>query len=225
MAETEGYASFLARWAERKRAARQGVPLTADPPRESAVGPAEAPPARDADGRIAAAESATHAVPDLAPSPLPDPVSAPMLTDADMPALDRLDGHSDYSGFLSRGVSTPLRRQALAQLFHSPHLNVTDSLDDFAEDYTRFEAMGDLVTADMRHQLELAAQGLTGQARQPVVQVWEEKGPPGQADHGAAAARQAGPSSAVQDHAPTEASVPDAAPEPHAGGLARAGQT
>ncbi len=77
-----------------------------------------------------------------------------------MPPLDSLDGFSDYSGFLSRGVTASLRRQALAQFFHSPHLNVTDGLDDFAEDYTRFEAMGDLVTADMRHQLDVAAQRL-----------------------------------------------------------------
>jgi hypothetical protein len=77
-----------------------------------------------------------------------------------MPPLDSLDGHSDYSRFLSRGVSPALRRQALAQLFRSPHLNLATGLDDFPEDYTRFEALGDLITADMRHQAEVAARRL-----------------------------------------------------------------
>ncbi len=81
-----------------------------------------------------------------------------------MPPLESLGASSDYSGFLSRGVSAALRRQALARLFHSPHLNVTDGLDDFDEDFTRFEALGDLITSDMRHQLEVAARRLAERA-------------------------------------------------------------
>jgi hypothetical protein len=85
-----------------------------------------------------------------------------------MPPLDSLDGFADYSAFLSPGVSADLRRRALAQLFHSPHLNVTDGLSEFAEDYTRFEPLGDLVTAEMRHRLDLAAQRLAEAAVAPV---------------------------------------------------------
>lgn len=78
-------------------------------------------------------------------------------TDADMPPLASLTPESDYRGFLSPKVSETLRRAALRRLFHSPEFNVLDGLDDYAEDYTSFTALGDLVTADMRHQLEQAA--------------------------------------------------------------------
>ncbi len=77
-----------------------------------------------------------------------------LLTDSDMPPLESLGPDSDYSGFLSRGVSEALRKKALARLFRSPAYNVVDGLDDYAEDFTKFAPLGDLVTADMRHQLE-----------------------------------------------------------------------
>ncbi len=79
----------------------------------------------------------------------------PLKTDADMPPLDALNEHSDYSGFLSPGVSEELRRLALRKLFHLPRFNVRDELDDCAEDYTGFTPLGDIVTADMRHRMEL----------------------------------------------------------------------
>ena len=79
------------------------------------------------------------------------------LTDADMPALESLDESSDYSIFLSAKVSEPLRRDALRKLFHSSTFNVIDELDDYAEDFTRFQTLGDIVTAEMRHRLEVEA--------------------------------------------------------------------
>ena len=82
----------------------------------------------------------------------------PHLTDADMPAIESLTEDSDYSGFLSPKVSEALRKQALQKLFHSPGFNVRDGLDDYDGVYTEFEKLGDIVTADMRHQLEMEAQ-------------------------------------------------------------------
>jgi len=82
----------------------------------------------------------------------------PHLTDADMPAIESLTEDSDYSGFLSPKVSEALRKQALRKLFHSPGFNVRDGLDDYDGVYTEFEKLGDIVTADMRHQLDMEAQ-------------------------------------------------------------------
>lgn len=78
-------------------------------------------------------------------------------TDADMPPLESLDSDSDYTGFFSPRVSDTLRRAALRKLFHGAEFNVIDPLDDYAEDFTTFTALGDIVTADMRHLLEVAA--------------------------------------------------------------------
>jgi len=125
---------FLARWSRRKTLAR----------RESdASGPAPAP----------AWTSGETAMPEAADADV-DAEPERLLTDSDMPPLESLGPDSDYSGFLSRGVSEALRKKALARLFRSPAYNVVDGLDDYAEDFTKFAPLGGLVTADMRHQLE-----------------------------------------------------------------------
>lgn len=126
---------FLSRWSERKLQTRRGA----------------LPP-----------EAASEPLPEVEAEDLrvTKEASEPVLTDADMPPLESLDAHSDYSGFLSRGVSEALRRKALSKLFRSAHLNVTDGLDDYAEDFTKFAPLGDVVTADMRHRIEQAAKRL-----------------------------------------------------------------
>jgi hypothetical protein len=110
---------------------------------------------------------------------------APALTDADMPPLESLTIDSDYSGFLSTEVSEPLRRAALRKLFHSAELNVIDGLDDYAEDFTTFTALGDLVTAEMRHRIEIEAKRQAEAAQRALLdaeaQPADEQGPPGHA--------------------------------------------
>jgi len=93
----------------------------------------------------------------------------PEPTDADMPPLESLTVDSDYSGFMSAKVSEALRRAALRKLFHSTELNVIDELDDYAEDFTTFTALGDLVTADMRHRLEVEARKQAEALKQAVL--------------------------------------------------------
>lgn len=73
-----------------------------------------------------------------------------ILTDEDMPAIDTLNADSDYSGFLNKGVSPELRQKALQHLFRLPKFNIRDGLNDYDEDYTYFEPLGDTVTSDMR---------------------------------------------------------------------------
>ncbi|MEE4375970.1 MAG: DUF3306 domain-containing protein [Candidatus Competibacteraceae bacterium] len=89
---------------------------------------------------------------------------APALTDADMPPLESLNEQSDYSGFFSPKVSTELKRLALRKLFHSASFNVTDGLDDYAEDFTQFAALGDIITQDMRHMMDVIKQREAKQA-------------------------------------------------------------
>jgi hypothetical protein len=79
----------------------------------------------------------------------------PVLTDADMPDIESLDEDSDFSGFMSTGVSDELRNLALRKLFKAPVFNIRDGLDEYDEDYTSFEKLGDIVTCDMKHQIEM----------------------------------------------------------------------
>ena len=90
--------------------------------------------------------------------PVPAAVEEKALTDEDMPPLDTLDEDSDYSGFLSPGVSEALRRRALRKLFSSAVFNIPDGLDDYDDDFTSFAALGDIVTSDMKHQAEVEAE-------------------------------------------------------------------
>jgi hypothetical protein len=72
------------------------------------------------------------------------------VSDEDVPPLDSLGPDSDYSDFLSRAVSPKLRRDALRKLFSSAKFNVTDGLDDYAEDFSRHAALGDIVPSQPR---------------------------------------------------------------------------
>lgn len=86
----------------------------------------------------------------------PDTVEpAPVLTDADMPDIETIHEDSDVSGFLSPGVSEALRNRALKKMFLSAAFNVRDGLDEYDDDFTTFEKLGDIVTADMKHQREM----------------------------------------------------------------------
>lgn len=98
------------------------------------------------DADLAPAEQAPSAADD-APSQAP--------TDADMPAVESLGEDSDYRGFMSPKVSEDLRRLALRKLFHLPMFNIRDGLDDYDEDFRAVEALGNIITADMRHRVEM----------------------------------------------------------------------
>lgn len=78
-----------------------------------------------------------------------------MPGDDDMPSIDSLTEDSDYIGFLSPNVSEQLRKQALRKLFSSPAFNIRDGLDDYDGEYTQFAKLGDIITADLKHQLEM----------------------------------------------------------------------
>ncbi len=120
---------FLSRWSRRKR--------EADAPEQLA----------NVDARAAESE--------IAERPRRDSVEpANAKTDADMAPIESLDENSDYSPFLSPKVSEKLRRVALRKLFHMAAFNIRDGLDDYDDDFTVFEPLGDTITADMRHQME-----------------------------------------------------------------------
>jgi len=117
---------------------------------------------RKAEATARAGEETESAVPATVEESAPDEVPPPSepLTDDDMPAIETLGEDADVSGFLSPGVSDDLRRAALRKLFHGPKFNICDGLDDYCGDYTKFEPLGDIITADMRFQMERALERL-----------------------------------------------------------------
>ena len=134
----------LRRWSRRKREAVREKEAAEE--------------ARGRDAFRAPSEAVQDAREPAGDAPAPAAVEEKVLTDDDMPPLESLDENSDYSGFLSPGVTEGLRRRALRKLFMSAVFNVRDGLDDYDEDFTNFEALGDIVTSDMRHQAEAEAE-------------------------------------------------------------------
>lgn len=76
------------------------------------------------------------------------------LTDKDMPDIATLDEDSDYSMFMSSEVSNMLKKKALRKLFLSPSINVLDGLNDYDENYTTFELLGNIIPYDLKQKLE-----------------------------------------------------------------------
>lgn len=130
---------FLGRWSRLKTQARQ----------------------READDEVTAAPPASTTA---LPAPADTAPAAEPAQPLQLPDLDLLDQDSDYSAFLAQGVDAGLRKRALRKLFHSPKFNVFDGLDTYRDDFTSFPPLGDIVTADMRHQLERAARELAARA-------------------------------------------------------------
>lgn len=132
---------LLRRWSRRKAQGRQEPPPI--PTVAEATGVTESPAAENA----------------------PD---APVLTDADMPPIESLDKNSDYRPFLSPGVSDALRTHALRRLFRSGLFGERCPLDSESYDFRGEEALGSVITHEMRDEMERAAAALKEQARQMV---------------------------------------------------------
>lgn len=171
--EEEG---FLERWSRRKAEAGRGAAPDRDPDRIET--PAEATPAEVAPAEVG-------------------PVPCGGDVEAELPAIESLTDHSDYSAFLAPNVDPDLRRKALRRLFSAAKFNFRDGLDDYCRDYRSWTPLGDVITADMKLQAmrrlerELAAAGEPGPAagepvaRAPAVEKPRDEDRPGsEADDG-----------------------------------------
>lgn len=87
--------------------------------------------------------------------PVPQPAVEPpssndpptTLTEAELPPIESLHEDSEVSMFLHENISESLRRAALRKLFHMGKFNVCDGLDDYADDYSVFQTLQGVLTA------------------------------------------------------------------------------
>ncbi len=128
--EADEQGDFLSRWSRRKGALKRGDLVSPEPHEATELAPAEMPEP---------------------PSVERPPETLAPLTDADMPPLEELGEGSDFKGFLSPEVSKELRRAALRKLWSQSRFNVVDGLDDYDDDFTAIQPLGDIVTSDMRY--------------------------------------------------------------------------
>jgi ferredoxin len=140
---------FLSRWSRRKQESPEEQSEALEPTTELLT---ESNTRRSPDDRILNSPQS-----ELESGASPNNEVPPPLTDEDMPDLEKMDQHSDYSGFMSSKVSDGLRKLALRKLFQGDDFNIRDGLDEYDDDYTKFEPLGDIVTSDMKHMIEVEA--------------------------------------------------------------------
>lgn len=142
----ENAEGFLSRWSRRSTLARQGE-LEAEPvPEAAAMAPVAEPVAEEQDEtvRIDARTGKPY----------------DELTDEDMPPLESLNASSDLSVFFAKNISPMLRMKALSRVFHTPDYNKYCLCAEYADDYTQFTPMGEIVPHDLKAAIAREAQAL-----------------------------------------------------------------
>jgi hypothetical protein len=94
-------------------------------------------------------------------APAPPAVVQPAPASVDIQAADippptladaaALNGESDYSAFVARGVDAPVRRLAMKKLFADPHFNQVDGLDIFMADFNVPDPVSPAMLAALDH--------------------------------------------------------------------------
>ena len=147
---TQSEDNFIGRWSRRKKAQEKEakIPQPATEDRELAA-EQTAEPDREAGLEVSSQQAGDveSANPATTNEQLAEPVAH---TEANMVALDTRDANSVYAPFMSEGVSSELRKAALKKLFFSGKFAARDGLDDYDDDFTHFEPLGDTITSDMK---------------------------------------------------------------------------
>ena len=114
---TDNSGGFFSRWSQRKQAVKLGLAeeeIGQDKPQQSVQNSAVPVASANPD----AAENAA------------EPPKLPTLSD-----VEQLTPESDFSSFMSQGVTPEVRNAAMKKLFSDPHYNVMDGLDTYIGDY------------------------------------------------------------------------------------------
>ncbi len=115
MSENEG--GFFSRWSQRKQAVKLGL-AEEEKPQQKNQEPVQSKSAPLANTSQDGAENKA------------EPVKLPTLAD-----VEQLTPQSDFSSFMSQGVTPEVRNAAMKKLFTDPHYNVMDGLDIYIGDY------------------------------------------------------------------------------------------
>lgn len=121
MSENEG--GFFSRWSQRKQAVKLGLA------EEEKAQPKNLEPVSSKAAPLVTTQQ------DAADNK-PEPVKLPTLAD-----VEQLTPQSDFSSFMSQGVTPEVRNAAMKKLFTDPHYNVMDGLDIYIGDYNTPDPM------------------------------------------------------------------------------------
>ena len=124
---------FFSRWSQRKQAVKQGVPLAEEKNGALATSPGSAMDAKQASTGAEDQSAQT-----------PEPVKALTLED-----VAKLTPESDFTSYMTQGVSPEVRNAAMKKLLADPHYNIMDGLDIYIGDYNTPDPMPEGMLAKM----------------------------------------------------------------------------
>lgn len=135
---------FFSRWSQRKQAVKQGAPLAEPLPKPQEIRSEPRSEQRtDQNGTLATSPNkATGAKDQIAQTP--EPVKVLTLED-----VAKLTPESDFTSYMTQGVSPEVRNAAMKKLLADPHYNIMDGLDIYIGDYNTPDPMPEGMLAKM----------------------------------------------------------------------------
>jgi hypothetical protein len=128
---TEEAGGFFSRWSQRKQAVKLGIAEEEKAPEKiQNPGPSGTAPLATVQQDMAETKA--------------EPVKLPTLAD-----VEQLTPQSDFSTFMTQGVSPDVRNAAMKKLFTDPHYNVMDGLDIYIGDYNTPDPLPEGMLAKM----------------------------------------------------------------------------
>ena len=143
---------FFSRWSQRKQAVKQGAPLAEPLPKtqetrseltkEPTIEPTIEPTSKQTNALATPPNKAMGAKDQTAQTP--EPVKALTLED-----VAKLTPESDFTAYMTQGVSPEVRNAAMKKLLADPHYNIMDGLDIYIGDYNTPDPMPEGMLAKM----------------------------------------------------------------------------
>ena len=127
---------FFSRWSQRKQAVKQGAPLAEPLPKTPE------PIGKQTNELATPPNKATGAKDQTAQTP--EPVKALTLED-----VAKLTPESDFTAYMTQGVSPEVRNAAMKKLLADPHYNIMDGLDIYIGDYNTPDPLPEGMLAKM----------------------------------------------------------------------------
>ena len=138
--------NFFSRWSQRKQAVKQGVPLAEALPAantQSQTNPLQASSHNAALAAQAGAPQTKTAAPSQSET-TQEPAKVLTLED-----VSKLTPESDFTSYMTQGVSPEVRNAAMKKLLADPHYNIMDGLDIYIGDYNTPDPLPEGMLAKM----------------------------------------------------------------------------
>ena len=138
--------NFFSRWSQRKQAVKQGVPLAEALP-AAKTQPQTNPLQASSQNAALATQAGASQTKTAAPSQnetTQEPAKLLTLED-----VSKLTPESDFTSYMTQGVSPEVRNAAMKKLLADPHYNIMDGLDIYIGDYNTPDPLPEGMLAKM----------------------------------------------------------------------------